>query len=52
MFVLGVILKPRGIFFENFTLELKLVLGIDLWSRVKYQSNQNIFEISNLLPSK
>ena len=31
-----------------FTLELKLALGIDLWTGVKYPSNQNIFEISNL----
>ena len=35
-------------FFDNFTLQLKLGLGIDLWSGVKYQSNQNIFEISNV----
>ena len=30
------------------TLELTLGLGIDLWTRVKYQSNQIIFEISNV----
>ena len=49
----GYVCVSRGHpFFDNFTLELKLGFSIDLWSGVKYQSNQYIFEISNLLPSK
>ena len=45
---LGLTSQNPSAYYWRPTLELTLGLGIDLWTGVKYQSNQNIFEIHSM----